>query len=104
MHLVQDRLNEEMVVWCLTLDDSSIEGHRMVPLELLKENELQIKQMLKNQIAVSLCLLANGIPGFPCHPHNQCVSYLDTCLQITNQFSIFLQYCLQTATHKIGSC
>ena len=63
----------------------------MVPLELLKENELQIKQMLKNQIAVSQCLLANGIPCFPCHPHNLCVSYLDTCLQITNQFSIFLQ-------------
>ena len=62
----------------------------MVPLELLKENKLQIKQMLKNQIAVSLCLLANGIQGFPCHPHNQCVSYLDTYLQITNQFSIFL--------------
>ena len=56
----------------------------MVPLELLKENKLQIKQMLKNQIAISLCLLANGIPGFPCHPKNICVSYLDTCLQITN--------------------
>ena len=93
MHLVQDRLNEELVVWCLTLDDRLF--HRRpyngTYLELLKENELQIKQMLKNQIAVSLCLLANGIPGFPCHPHNQCVSYLDTCLQITNQFSIFLQ-------------
>ena len=50
------------------MTDCSIEGHRMVPLELLKENELEIKQKLKNQIAVSLCLLANGIPGFPCHP------------------------------------
>ena len=82
MHLVQDRLKEEMVVWCLTLDDRPF--HRMVPLELLKENELQIKQMFKNQIAISLCLLPNGIPGFPCHSNNLCVSYLNTCLQITN--------------------
>ena len=44
--------------------------------------------MLKNQITVSLCLLVNGIKGFPCHPHNQCVSYLDR-FYITNQFSIF---------------
>ena len=40
--------------------------------------------MLKNQITNSLCLLTNGITGFPCHPNNLGVSYLDTGLQITH--------------------
>ena len=29
MYLVQDRLKEEMVVWCLTLDDRLF--HKMLP-------------------------------------------------------------------------
>ena len=86
MHLVQDRLNEEMVVWRLTLDDRLFHRRPYNGTFGIIEGK-----RIANKTNVEKCLLGNGITGFPCHPHNQCVSYLDTCLQITNQFSIFLQ-------------